>query len=138
MGTPSRRWRWVKWEVTREQWHRCTERKLGMHLLTPKTPLRRGSTTSKRSRSSWHSSSELLLSDNSQYEVDRGFAAVSTGDGRRRATELHTVLSGSMKNSRNRNVKDSGPPLADNDMAPRDPRRRSVGDLTRCGSRSLS
>jgi len=38
----------------------------------------------------------VILSDRSQYEVGRGFAAVSTGDGRSRATDLHVVLSGSM------------------------------------------
>ena len=39
----------------------------------------------------------FILSDSSQYEVGRGFAAVSTGDGRSRATDRHIVLSGSIK-----------------------------------------
>ncbi len=41
----------------------------------------------------------LILSDRSQYEVDREFAAISTGDGRSGATNLHVVLSDSLGDS---------------------------------------
>ncbi|ELY73057.1 hypothetical protein C490_01904 [Natronobacterium gregoryi SP2] len=38
----------------------------------------------------------LILSDRSQYEVDRGLAAISSGGGPTRATDRHAVLPGSM------------------------------------------